>query len=63
MTMEDIRSRMNTSEHCPECGALLNGQSGCGNCGFEPEEEIRVASVIWLGVGADVLADEELRIA
>ncbi len=61
--MEDISIRMNTSEHCPECGALLNGQPGCGNCGFEPEEGIRVAPVVRLGVTAGDFADVERRIA
>ena len=46
--MNTIFKLMNLEEHCPTCGALLNGQNACGNCDYELTAEIHNASLIVL---------------
>jgi hypothetical protein len=39
---------MNLDEHCPDCGALWNGQNACGHCGHERNVETEHAMIISL---------------
>ena len=37
--MNNIEKMMMQDHRCPECGALLNEQNSCGNCGHEEEPD------------------------
>lgn len=49
---EDIRTKMDFDDRCPDCGALLNGQPACGHCGCEPEPPAGLATIIALPLPA-----------
>jgi len=46
-----IDIELNRDEHCPDCGALWNGQACCGHCGCERELEAS-ATIIRFAVPA-----------
>ncbi len=50
--MDDIRTKMESDDRCPDCGALLNGQPACGHCGCEPDPAGDFAAVIVLPLPA-----------
>jgi len=35
--MSKIEKMMKMDNRCPDCGALLNEQNSCGNCGYEQD--------------------------
>ena len=50
--MDDIRTKMDSDDRCPDCGALLSDQPVCGHCGCEPEQPTELAAVIRLPLPA-----------
>lgn len=64
--METLKDMMKMDNRCPDCGALLNEQNSCGNCGYELEAQVQSACLINLWkpcLGLDSMLLDEPRAA